>query len=156
MFGLRKDVGTEGAWRAVRHIRFAWGRFSIAVHVICRRITRKLIRAGMRCPECRGKGFVVNCELVEFIEEVGLPTYYAAEMLAHQEERLGTRLPASAWAEIGIPEHTAEFFVKDMRNAWPVWECSLCSSSSHADITERAFENAQRAASRVLPDQPSP
>lgn len=139
----------------IQRLRFACDRFGLALRIAQRRIMRRLVKHGVRCPECRGKGFVANCELTEFIEEVGLPVYYAATMLADREDQLGNgkRFPDSSWEGIGLTGYSLRFFVDDLRYAWPIWECSLCSTASHADITERAFEKTQRAAAAF--DQPS-
>ena len=132
----------------MRRLRFAFGRFGVALRVARRQSTRRLVNAGMRCPECKGKGIVVNCELVEFIEEVSLPVYYAAAMLAHRADQQGAaeHLPASAWETVGLSDYEAKVFLEDIRDAWPVRECSLCSSHSHMHITEQAFEKAQGVA----------
>jgi hypothetical protein len=100
----------------------------------------------MRCPECRGRGIVVNCELIEFIGEVGLPAYYAATTLAHRAGDAAGRLPASAWKEVGLSDWQADAFLDVVLDAWPVWECNLCSTSSHLHITEQAFGKAQGVA----------
>jgi hypothetical protein len=142
----------------MQRLLFTFGRFGMTLRAAWRRVVRKLVKAGLRCPECKGKGIVVNCELVEFVEEVGLPAYYAATMLAFRADEFdhAESLKLSAWEEVGLSNYQAQVFLEDMRDAWPVWECSLCSTSNHADITEQAFRKAQRTADSITASEQLP
>lgn len=153
---LQNQMGVLTVIRdGMQRLRFAYGRIGVALRIARRKATRRLVNGGMRCPECKGKGVVVNCEIVEFIEEVGLPVYYAATMLAHRADQHGgaESLPTEAWKTVGLSDYESKVFLEDMRNAWPVWECNLCSTASHAHITEQAFEKAQRVV--IAAEQPS-
>ncbi|MDF2757309.1 MAG: hypothetical protein K0S94_2904 [Nitrospira sp.] len=132
----------------LKRLRFAFGRFRLGLHVARSRVIRGLLKAGLRCPQCKGKGFVINCEIEGFIAEVGLPAYYAATMLAHRADQQGgaISIPLSAWGKVGLDNYHTTVFLGEIVDAWPVWECDLCSTTSHQHITERAFEKAQRVA----------
>jgi hypothetical protein len=83
--------------------------------------------AGLPCRECGGKGYVIDRDIVAFIQRNGLAMYQVATTLMENEIHYGClgSLPCVAWEDVGLSDDQIAAFL-EIAHCHVLHSCHTC------------------------------